>query len=112
MFGSVPKAQVMGLLQQSVGLLMPSLLGPTNYPPLEALQLGVPAIISDAHHFDFPLPEAFIRVAALDVNQWAVSMVQFLAERPKQEATMVSSVKAVQAIRRMTADFEKMRRLW
>ena len=45
--GFVPNEEVPYLYKQSLALVMPTYFGPTNMPPLEAFQLGVPVIYSD-----------------------------------------------------------------
>jgi len=76
--GFVNRERMLGLLKFAEGLLMPSLLGPLNLPPFEALQLGVPAIASDAHIFH---PEVASRVKVIpgtDVSQWADAMREIM----------------------------------
>jgi glycosyltransferase involved in cell wall biosynthesis len=45
--GFVPDDEMTYLYKQSVALVMPSYFGPTNLPPLEAFELGVPILYSD-----------------------------------------------------------------
>lgn len=45
--GFVSNEAVLDLYQQSVALVMPTYFGPTNLPPLEAFELGVPVLYSD-----------------------------------------------------------------
>jgi len=45
--GFVSLAELKCLYQNSRGLIMPTLLGPTSIPPLEALALGCPIAVSD-----------------------------------------------------------------
>ena len=45
--GFVPDKEMIELYSQSIALVMPSYFGPTNLPPLEAFQLGVPVLCSD-----------------------------------------------------------------
>jgi glycosyltransferase involved in cell wall biosynthesis len=45
--GFVTNEEIISLYQQSLALVMPSYFGPTNLPPLEAFQLGVPVLYSD-----------------------------------------------------------------
>lgn len=40
------------LMKTAVCIVMPSYLGPTNIPPLEALLIGRPTVVSTAHRFD------------------------------------------------------------
>ena len=78
--GRVTDAQVQGLISGSVAVVMPSMLGPTNYPPLEALNLGTPALISTAHHFDnHDLPLTF--VDPLDPLAWSEGIARVLAKK-------------------------------
>lgn len=45
--GFVPNEEIPDLYKQSLALVMPTYFGPTNLPPLEAFQLGVPVIYSN-----------------------------------------------------------------
>lgn len=45
--GFVSNEEVSYLYKQSLALVMPTYFGPTNLPPLEAFQLGVPVVYSD-----------------------------------------------------------------
>lgn len=45
--GFVSNEEIVELYTQSIALVMPSYFGPTNLPPLEAFQLGVPVLYSD-----------------------------------------------------------------
>lgn len=47
--GFVSDEQVMYLYQNAVALVMPTYFGPTNIPPLEAMSLGCPAIVSNKY---------------------------------------------------------------
>jgi glycosyltransferase involved in cell wall biosynthesis len=72
--GRVSDSDVETLMRASQGVLMPSALGPTNYPPLEALAVGRPSIISDVHEFD-ELPESGVTtVETFDPEAWALAM--------------------------------------
>ena len=44
--GYVPDADLAGFYKRARALVMPTFFGPTNIPPLEALTLGCPAIVS------------------------------------------------------------------
>jgi glycosyltransferase involved in cell wall biosynthesis len=49
LLGYVPQADLGELYRRSLGLVMPTFFGPTNIPPLEAMQLGVPVAVSDIY---------------------------------------------------------------
>jgi glycosyltransferase involved in cell wall biosynthesis len=63
-------------------LAMPSLLGPTNLPPLEALLHGKPVVVSDVHYFknleDYPVYKAMANSA----EDWADKIQLALEEKP------------------------------
>lgn len=48
-FGFVSDEQITYLYKHAVALVMPSYFGPTNIPPLEAMSLGCPTIVSDKY---------------------------------------------------------------
>lgn len=78
--GLVSRQRLQGLIRGSSGLLMPSLLGPSNLPPLEAAQLGIPCAISDRHQMD-DLLQGAITVPAFDLEGWTAVMESMLAGR-------------------------------
>lgn len=50
--GFVSQAELEQLMRRCSAVVMPSLLGPTNLPPLDALLRGKAVVVSDAHYFD------------------------------------------------------------
>jgi glycosyltransferase involved in cell wall biosynthesis len=85
--GRVTDAEVQGLITGASAIVMPSMLGPTNYPPLEALKLGVPALVSTAHHFD-EIPEGyFLTLDPHDKSVWAEEMAKALTLRKSRTST-------------------------
>lgn len=70
------------LIQESNGLLMPSLLGPTNYPIYEALSLGVPVLASNAHEKDLFLKlPGIILLNPLDAELWACEIEKLILNK-------------------------------
>jgi glycosyltransferase involved in cell wall biosynthesis len=45
--GFLTNEEIVSLYKQSLALVMPSYFGPTNLPPLEAFEIGVPVLYSD-----------------------------------------------------------------
>ena len=70
--GLVTRSRLMSLIAGSRGLLMPSLLGPSNIPPLEAVLLGIPVAVSDAHSMETMLGQLEI-VKGKSVQGWSRS---------------------------------------
>lgn len=72
--GLVPQADLGNLIHRCKALLMPTLLGPTNLPPLEAALLGKQSLISDVHFFDDDMSNWMKILPAQDVSSWLVAM--------------------------------------
>lgn len=53
---------------------MPTLLGPTNYPPLEAAALGTVTLNSDVHQFDLGPWAYFQKIPVENPSAWAEAM--------------------------------------
>ena len=70
--GLVTRSRLMRLISGSRGLVMPSLLGPSNIPPLEAALLGIPVAVSDSHSMESMLDQVEI-VNAKSVQGWSES---------------------------------------
>ena len=103
--GRVSSSEVNGLISLSKGVLMPSLLGPTNYPPLEALRLGVPAVVSTAHRFDDSHKGAFVEVEAGEAKEWAKEMKRLLDAPTQQSPSSQANESAEKSVRRILSSF-------
>lgn len=98
--GLVPRERLMSLLAGSKGLVMPSLLGPSNIPPLEAALLNVPVVASDVHLMNEML-EGLETVARDEIEPWAASFRNLLESNvraprvldQKEESRLVQSLK-------------------
>lgn len=75
--GKVSRSELGHLIAGSKGLVMPSLLGPSNLPPLEAALIGVPSLISDKHEMSDLLLNARL-VRATSVEAWATAIEELL----------------------------------
>lgn len=56
--GFVSEGQIIYLYRHAVALVMPTCIGPTNIPPLEAMALGCPVIVSDKYAMPKQVGEA------------------------------------------------------
>ena len=79
--GFVTEGQLQALYAGSAGLLFPSLCGPDNLPPLEAMAAGCPVVQADTQGAREQLGEAARFVDPLDEHGWAHAMEELLAER-------------------------------
>lgn len=90
--GLVSRTKLLELVKGSSGLLMPSMLGPSNLPPLEAALLGVPAILSDSHSME-DLMSGGTYVDVFDEDAWANAMRALL--RGEVSAGTIADIDAV-----------------
>jgi len=69
--GFVSKAEINLLYKECELVLMPSLLGPTNFPPLEALINGAPGASAIVDGYDERVKNFMIQINPFDVSAWA-----------------------------------------
>lgn len=79
--GFVSNDTVNTLYRNATAMVMPTLIGPTNMPPLEAMELGCPVICSDfpGHHEE--LGDAAIYINPLDVDNISWAMETMIKQR-------------------------------
>ena len=94
--GGVTRGELLGLIKGARALVMPSLLGPTNIPPLEALGLGTHAIVSDVHRYGTAVDDMIVKVPAMDAEAWARAIVECL-EKENPTPVNFSSDGAIEA---------------
>lgn len=80
-YGFVDAALVDLLMRNATALVMPSYLGPTNIPPLHALAVGTPAIVSNAHCFDSVIQDRLVVVEADQPVLWANEMLKSVHQK-------------------------------
>lgn len=108
--GFVPENQLKQLISDAAVLAMPSLLGPTNIPPLEALAAGTVAIVSDRHHFDSETAKHLRFARGLDSQDWAEQILS--AIKLKHQPVEVTNPQAVGDLLKVLEDFRTLRGLW
>ena len=79
--GFVSTEIVSTLYQNAISLVMPTLMGPTNMPLLEAMELGCPVICSDFNGHREELEEAAIYVNPLDAEDVCMAMEKVFNNR-------------------------------
>lgn len=79
--GFVSTEEMNTLYQNATSLVMPSYMGPTNMPPLEALELGCPVICSDLTGHREELGEAAIYFNPMDSEEISNAMISICLNR-------------------------------
>ena len=69
--GYVSNKEIVALYKKSTALIFPSLIGPTNIPPLEAMVLGTPVVCSNLFGMPEQIGEAGILFDPFDVKDMA-----------------------------------------
>jgi glycosyltransferase involved in cell wall biosynthesis len=110
--GFVDAATLGALIKHSVALVMPTYLGPTNLPPLQAVMVGTPAIVSDCHHFS-PDIQRHLTVLSLESgSDWALAMRDMLHSRPNLPRIEVDLGMASREIERVLERFLSRQSSW
>lgn len=81
-FGYVSDDQTRDLIRNATAITMPTFLGPTNLPPLEAAVLGVRSLVSNVHHFDEQVSEYLTELPPDSPELWARAMLSALDQKP------------------------------
>lgn len=88
--GFVTNEEIVSLYCQSIALVMPSYFGPTNLPPLESFQLGVPVLYSDKSGLRDQVGNAALLMDLQDPNSMALHL-KHLIEDVKLRESLIES---------------------
>jgi len=111
--GRLSRSDTLALISTSKTLAMPTVLGPTNYPPLEAMALGTNVVMSSVHEYDLVLPDSVRVVDPFDSEKWANELRHsLLSKNPPPIATQMDPIRTSTSIERMLLAFERDRSLW
>lgn len=110
--GLVSKSKLRTLIENSHGLLMPSLLGPTNLPPLEALSMGVPAIVSAVHEYDGRADSLIVKVEDDNPLSWSNAISRFLPEKVRNPPEKFETLEATREIRKVLLHLDALQETW
>jgi glycosyltransferase involved in cell wall biosynthesis len=83
--GFIPASELFEIISTSEILVMPSLLGPTNIPPLEALALGVPVVASDRAASNVAGLKGVVLLNPRDIESWAeIFKISYTPKQPNR----------------------------
>jgi hypothetical protein len=83
---------------------MPSVIGPTNYPIIEAIKSKTPILISDSHFLDIELSENLI-ANKFDSKEWASKIINIL-DNPDQLTLELRKLSLDQLEEKLYKEFE------
>jgi glycosyltransferase involved in cell wall biosynthesis len=119
--GFVPDEEIKYLYKQSLALVMPTYFGPSNLPPLEAFNLGVPVLYSDkpgtrdqvggaALLMDLQEPRSMAaHLASLIENP---GLCETLVERGKAVLAQYSNEERLKVLTTVLRNFQRRRACW
>ncbi len=119
--GFVDNKEIPELYKQSVALVMPSYFGPTNLPPLEAFELGVPVLYPDKGGLRDQVGDAALLMNLNDPASMATHLNNLITDRHCR-AQLIEAGKArlkyfdamdrLAVLRRVLEDFRWRRLTW
>ena len=88
--GFIPKPELHTLYQQAAIVVMPSLLGPTNLPPLESLLRGCPVAVTPGARANLGNWPGVIELEGSDIRGWS-TLFDESVEMPVVDISLVQS---------------------
>lgn len=118
--GFVPISHIYTLYKNACSLIMASFVGPTNMPPLEAMELGCPVICSDLPGHREELGDAAIFINPLSAESISLAMETMIINRDdyvkkiieQRKNTFFSLENALNAINTHLLDATAIRECW
>lgn len=119
--GFVNRVDLLYLYSKAIALVFPSMFGPDNIPPLEAMALNCPVLVTDDSGMREQLGSAAIYLQPTDALAWAKA-IEALMTDPSSRETLVSkgrdrirnctTDKYVQTTQSHILEFKKIRETW
>lgn len=119
--GFVENEEISELYRQSVALVMPSYFGPTNLPPLEAFELGVPVLYSDKAGLRDQVGDAALLMDLNDPGSMASHLKNLfdnpllrlrLTDAGRERLKYFDSIDRIGTLKRVLEDFRWRRQTW
>lgn len=119
--GFVPNGEIPELYRQSLALVMPTYFGPTNLPPLEAFELGVPVLYSDLPGMREQVGEAALLMDLNDPNSMALHLKNLIediqlqnrmAHAGKMQLQLLSGTDRIEVLCKVLEEFSWRRACW
>ncbi len=110
--GYVSNATLYSLYKNAIALVMPTLLGPTNMPLLEAAEIGCPVITSDFKGHRELLGDYATYIDPLDENAIADAMIHALKTKHEEQKIFVNNTHSISsAVEKLEDNFLRIRKV-
>jgi glycosyltransferase involved in cell wall biosynthesis len=119
--GFVDRTDLLYLYSQATALVFPSMFGPDNIPPLEAMGIGCPVIVADDPGMREQLGTAAIHLSPTDPVSWANTIStlcldgklrETLIFRGKVRTQICTTETYVEKVQRRLIEFKRIRETW
>jgi len=119
--GFVDNDEICELYQQSVALVMPSYFGPTNLPPIEAFELGVPVLYADKAGLRDQVGDAALLMNLNDPESMAKHLKNLIEDHGLRMRLIAAgrarlrdfdTIDRVEILNRLLGDFQRRRLTW
>ena len=119
--GFISRQDLLYLYTEANALVFPSMFGPDNIPPLEAMAVACPVLVSDDPGMREQLGSAAIYLSPTNPVEWE-NAINDLQQNPKLRQALVmaghervnacNSVEYIETIRERILEFKKIRETW
>jgi glycosyltransferase involved in cell wall biosynthesis len=119
--GFIDNDEIPELYRRSLALVMPSYFGPTNLPPLEGFELGIPVLYSDKAGLRDQVGDAALLMDLSDPVSMADHLKNLiddprlrskLVEAGRERLKYFDSLDRLETLRRVLVDFRQRRLTW
>ena len=90
--GFISDMEIINLYNGALGLVMPSYFGPTNIPPIEAIMLNCPVVVSDVYASRIQLENAALYFNPndyIDISNKIEALLDYEVRSPINKSTSV-----------------------
>lgn len=98
--GFISDSDLIDLYKHALAVVMPTYFGPTNLPPLEAFQFGVPLIYSNLSHLTEQVRGAALLVDLHDAKSLAHNLNLLLNEPEVSKELIISGAKKIKELQK------------
>jgi glycosyltransferase involved in cell wall biosynthesis len=119
--GFVSNEEIFELYKQSFAMVMPTFFGPTNLPPIEAFEIGVPVIYPDKKGLKDQVKDGALLIDLNDSNTMADQLNKLnkneqlrknLIKNGKKQKLFYNSINHVGILNKIIMDFSVKRNCW
>ena len=119
--GFVTNEEMPELYRQSLALVMPTYFGPTNLPPLEAFEIGIPVLYSDKEGLRDQVGEAGLLIDLKDSKSMALQLKKLFEDNELRKKLIIAGKKKINEnnsidqtaiLRSIIENFSSKRKCW